>query len=96
MEESGYRPLCVGSMPNAHPSGMLGSFGDGSLVYVLEPYRRARRTASVFDPVEPGATGTLAEQDAFFETWARSRKWLSFGSPVIDLVRELWHRVRYR
>ena len=98
LESEGLRPLCVGSMVNAHQSAMLAIDGYGSVAYLLRRKRSpsVREVAWIFDPAGADDTGTVAEQDAFYEIWIAEGPRYGPGRMVAALVREYWHRLRYR
>jgi hypothetical protein len=98
LEGDGLRPLCVGSVVNAHQSGMLAGDGDGSVAYLLRRRRSPGlgEVAWIFDPAPAEDTGTVAEQDAFFESWAAEGPRYGPVRAAAGLAREYWHRLRYR
>lgn len=92
----GYQPLCVGSMVNARPSGMLSDMSQGEFVYLLEPNRGARKKAWIFDPASLSDIGSVTEQDDFYQRWLANPPKPRIFHSLADLFREYYHRLRYR
>ncbi len=96
LEGDGLRPLCVGAMVNAHQSGMLAGSSEGSVAYLLRRRHPPKEVARIFDRASAEDTGTVAEQEAFFEAWATERRRYRLVGAATGLFREYWHRLRYR
>lgn len=73
IEPLGYRLCCNGSRVVAYASGMAISMANGGLVYILRWWCRPRTKdlVELFTYAPPDKVGTIAEQEQFFDRWAR-------------------------
>lgn len=73
LETKGIKLAILGCCRNIYPSPMMSSMGDGTLAYRLTPAQQALRkdVVNIFDPCEVDMIATVAEQNAFYESWLK-------------------------
>ncbi|MFB7380777.1 hypothetical protein ACFC6U_36585 [Kitasatospora purpeofusca] len=96
IEPLGYLLLCNGARTDAYPSGMCRDMGRGSIVYILQPGRAARRQVSVFDRAAPASVGTVAAQREFYEAWIAGPLHRPLTDRTRDALAEVWFRLSGR
>lgn len=74
MERAGLRLCCAGARRDTWASGMQRDTGQGLRCYVLSTPRTAHRPPAlgIFDDASPELVGTVAEQEASFNSWLAS------------------------
>ncbi|MGA3171317.1 MAG: hypothetical protein ABSE62_09905 [Chthoniobacteraceae bacterium] len=76
LEGQGLQLLCIGCRSDVWPSGMSRDMGGGRKAYITHMDRRSAHAdlVDIFDYATLETVGTVAEQKAFHEKWAASRR----------------------